>query len=231
MVTVHFTYCKDNLTLHTTRYYRRMDKKMGKAEDNKRKKRTSLLANAYNLFMAKGITNTSIAEIAEMAGVGKGTFYTYFKDKEDLIDQLIARKAEALLIHALDDLKEHEAMGMPLSVEDKLIIITDDLITELAKDPKLVKFLNRNLHVGFYKKAFQRTDFIGNFDIPALYRELLNEDGYEWREPELMLYTLVEFIGSTVHSIIIEKEPVDLETYKPWLFSCIRNIISVFRVK
>lgn len=202
---------------------------MGKADENKKKKQSSLLLNAYNLFMTKGISNTSIAEIAEMAGVGKGTFYSYFKDKEDLIDQLIARKAEGLLRHALDDLNNHIAMGMPLSVEDKLIIITDDLITELSKDPKLVKFLNRNLHLGFYKKAFLRTDFIGNYDIAGLYRELLNADGYEWKNPELMLYTIVEFVSGTVHTIIIEKEPVDLETYKPYLFACIRNIISVFR--
>ena len=202
---------------------------MGKAEENKKKKRTSLLQQSYNLFISKGISNTSIAEIAEKAGVGKGTFYFYFKDKEDLIDQLIARKAEGLLVHALEDLKSHEAMGMPLSVEDRLIIITDDLITELSKDPKLVKFLNRNLHLGFYKKAFERNDFIGNFDIAALYNEMLNLDGYKWKNPELMLYTIVEFVSSTVHTIIIEKEPVDLETYKPYLFSCIRSIISVFK--
>ena len=201
-----------------------------KVEENKRQKRTSLLQQSYNLFMSKGIPNVSIAEIAEKAGVGKGTFYFYFKDKEDLIDQLIARKAESLLVHALEDLKSHEAMGMPLSVEDRLIIITDDLITELSRDPKLVKFLNRNLHLGFYKKAFERTDFIGNFDIQAMYKELLTADGYKWKDPELMLYTIVEFVSSTVHSIIIEKEPVDLETYKPYLFSCIRSIISVFKI-
>ncbi|MBR0133516.1 MAG: TetR/AcrR family transcriptional regulator [Lachnospiraceae bacterium] len=200
-----------------------------KVEENKRQKRTSLLMQSYNLFMSKGIPNVSIAEIAEKAGVGKGTFYSYFRDKEDLIDQLIARKAEGLLVHALEDLKSHEAMGMPLSVEDKLIIITDDLITELNKDPKLVKFLNRNLHLGFYKKAFERTDFIGNFDIAAMYKELISSENYEWRNPELMLYTIVEFVSSTVHSIIIEKEPVDLETYKPYLFSCIRSIIQVFK--
>ncbi|MBP3238846.1 MAG: TetR/AcrR family transcriptional regulator [Lachnospiraceae bacterium] len=202
-----------------------------KVEENKRQKRTSLLMQSYNLFMSKGIPNVSIAEIAEKAGVGKGTFYSYFRDKEDLIDQLIARKAEGLLVHALEDLKSHEAMGMPLSVEDKLIIITDDLITELSKDPKLVKFLNRNLHLGFYKKAFERNDFIGNFDIAAMYKELINADHFEWRNPELMLYTIVEFVSATVHSIIIEKEPVDLETYKPYLFSCIRSIIQVFREK
>ena len=202
---------------------------MGKAEENKKQKRTSLLSQAYSLFVSKGITNTSIAEIAEKAGVGKGTFYFYFKDKEDLIDQLIARKAEAVLVHALDDLNNHIAMGLPLSVEDKLIIITDDLISELSKDPRLVKFLNRNLHLGFYRKAFTRSDFIGNMDIAAMYNELIHSDGSKWKDPELMLYTIIEFVSSTVHSVIIEKEPADLETYKPYLFACIRSIINVFR--
>ena len=75
---------------------------MGKAEENKRKKRTALLSQAFSLFMNKGITNTTISEIVEQADVAKGTFYIYFKDKDDLIEKLITQKAEQLLINALD---------------------------------------------------------------------------------------------------------------------------------
>ncbi|MDD6744125.1 MAG: TetR/AcrR family transcriptional regulator, partial [Roseburia porci] len=60
---------------------------MGKAEENKQKKRRALLSHAFSLFLNKGISDTTISEIAEHAGVGKGTFYFYFKDKEDLIEK------------------------------------------------------------------------------------------------------------------------------------------------
>ena len=48
---------------------------MGKAEENKLKKRESLLDTAFKLFTEKGIHNTSISDIVEQAGVAKGTFY------------------------------------------------------------------------------------------------------------------------------------------------------------
>ena len=60
---------------------------MGKAEENKRQKKDALMHGAFDLFTTKGIANTSIAEIAEKAGVGKGTFYSYFKDKGDIHDR------------------------------------------------------------------------------------------------------------------------------------------------
>ena len=54
---------------------------MGKLENNKQQKRTSLLDTAFKLFTTQGVSKTSIAEISQKAGIAKGTFYLYFKDK------------------------------------------------------------------------------------------------------------------------------------------------------
>ena len=54
---------------------------MGKLDTNKRLKRESLLKTAFSIFTDKGVSKTSISEIVEKAGVAKGTFYLYFKDK------------------------------------------------------------------------------------------------------------------------------------------------------
>ena len=201
---------------------------MGKAEENKRKKRTALLSQAFSLFMNKGITNTTISEIVEQADVAKGTFYIYFKDKDDLIEKLIAQKAEQLLINALDILNKHPETT---KVEDKLVLIADSLLEQLNSDSRLLKFINKNLNYGIYKKALLSEEVKTEFDVMAAYYEILHSDGSEWKEPVLMLYTIVELVSSTCHSIILEQEPVDLEYYKPYLFECIRRIVDVFRVK
>jgi len=57
---------------------------MGKLENNKQQKRTSLLDTAFKLFTTQGVSKTSIAEISQKAGIAKGTFYLYFKDKYDI---------------------------------------------------------------------------------------------------------------------------------------------------
>lgn len=199
---------------------------MGKAEENKQKKRTALLSHAFSLFMNKGITNTTISEIAAHAGVGKGTFYFYFKDKDDLIEKLIAQKAEQLLINAMHTLESHPEA---VTVEDKLILIADSLLEQLKSDSRLLKFINKNLNYGIYKKALLREDIKSDFDVESAYNELIHSDGSKWKDPVLMLYTIVELVSSTCHSIILNQDPIDLDSYKPYLFDCIRKIVEVFR--
>ena len=66
---------------------------MKKSDENKKIKEETLLSSAFNLFTNKGFKETSIQDIAENAGVGKGTFYLYFKDKYYIQNKLIERKS------------------------------------------------------------------------------------------------------------------------------------------
>ena len=49
------------------------------------KTREKLLAAAKEIICTRGLTSTSVDEITERCGVSKGTFYTYFKHKEDIV--------------------------------------------------------------------------------------------------------------------------------------------------
>ncbi|MBI4962684.1 MAG: TetR family transcriptional regulator C-terminal domain-containing protein [Desulfomonile tiedjei] len=55
-----------------------------------------ILAHAAQLIHRKGFNNTGIQEILQSAGVPKGSFYFYFKSKEDLGLALIDYYAETL---------------------------------------------------------------------------------------------------------------------------------------
>lgn len=48
-------------------------------------KRPRLVAAASAVFAEKGYASTRVADIAEKAGVGKGTVYEYFSSKEELL--------------------------------------------------------------------------------------------------------------------------------------------------
>jgi len=50
--------------------------------------RAALLAAARRLFGSKGYANTKIADITQEAGRALGTFYTYFSNKEEVLEQL-----------------------------------------------------------------------------------------------------------------------------------------------
>ena len=73
---------------------------MGKNRSKKKEKKNALFQNAFDLFTDKGFAKTTIADIVERAGLAKGTFYLYFKDKYDLRDKLVVYKASQLFADA-----------------------------------------------------------------------------------------------------------------------------------
>jgi AcrR family transcriptional regulator len=58
--------------------------------------RTLLLDGALRLFARKGVGATAIHEIAAEAGVANGTFYNYFRTREDILEAASVRLAERL---------------------------------------------------------------------------------------------------------------------------------------
>ena len=64
-------------------------------------KHDRILEAAYQLFLERGFDKVSIQEIATRAGVAKGTFYLYFRDKEALKKRLVAQKSNEFFQQAL----------------------------------------------------------------------------------------------------------------------------------
>lgn len=67
-----------------------------KTSHRKRDPREMLLLSAGKLFQDVGYVQASIHRIAAAVNVPKGTFYNYFKSKEDLSLRLVDRQFEAL---------------------------------------------------------------------------------------------------------------------------------------
>ena len=61
------------------------------------RRRGDLLDAAARLFAADGVDATSVAAIAEAAGVAKGSFYRYFASREELVAALKQRFVDELL--------------------------------------------------------------------------------------------------------------------------------------
>ena len=95
------------------------DMPLSKVENNKNEKLNKLLDTAFQLFTDKGIQHTSIQDIVNNAGVAKGTFYLYFKDKYEIQDHLLARTSYRLFHQAL---KASEKENIE-RLDDKIIFI------------------------------------------------------------------------------------------------------------
>jgi AcrR family transcriptional regulator len=56
--------------------------------DNKLDKRTLIMVTTLDLISEQGFHGTPISMIAQRAGIGAGTIYRYFANKEELINEL-----------------------------------------------------------------------------------------------------------------------------------------------
>jgi len=56
---------------------------------NKEEKRNSIACACKEILLQHGINNLTISQIAKTAGVGKGTVYEYFENKEDIVFEII----------------------------------------------------------------------------------------------------------------------------------------------
>ena len=56
---------------------------------NKEEKRNAIACSCKEILLQHGINNLTIAQIAKTAGVGKGTIYEYFENKEDIVFEII----------------------------------------------------------------------------------------------------------------------------------------------
>ena len=60
---------------------------------------------------------------------------------------------------------------------------------------------------------------------PVKFYKMIDESDEKIENPEIMIFQIIELVSSTAYSAIINKEPVDIETLKPYLYQTIRTII------
>ena len=200
---------------------------MGKAADNKKLKMENLLNTSFELFTSQGINKTSISDIVNKAGVAKGTFYLYFKDKYDIRNRLIAHKSSQLFMKAYEALGDAGIEGF----EDRLIFIMNYVLDELEANKGLLAFIYKDLSWAVFKKALTSPTHSEDVDFGEVYRKMIEESELEFQDPEVMLFLIIELVGSTGYSSIMYNDPVSLNALKPHLEKTVRNIIETHTVK
>jgi TetR/AcrR family acrAB operon transcriptional repressor len=89
--------------------------------------RHQLLDAAEHLFQARGVSHTSLQDIAQAAGVTRGAIYWHFKDKADLFNAMMERVTLPMeeSAHRLDTTTD-PVEGIRISMIDALNKVTQD---------------------------------------------------------------------------------------------------------
>ncbi len=111
--------------------------KRARSPEAKEDRRQALLKSALDEFYEKGLTAARADDIAERAGLSKGTLYVYFKSKEDLFKALIENLTTPKLAMLEQIVDESTSIELSLNRFAQLI----PLIVRHSDMPRLMKIL------------------------------------------------------------------------------------------
>lgn len=103
---------------------------MRRTKEEAQHTREALLDAAEVLFAQRGVTRTSLNEIAKAANVTRGAVYWHFKDKADLFNAMIGRMALPM---------EEAVQTLNCSLAPPLVAIKQsaiDVLSSIATDPR-----------------------------------------------------------------------------------------------
>lgn len=189
----------------------------------KEEKKKNLLDAARILFLQKGVSKTSISEIAKQAKVAKGTFYLYFKDKDELLEHLILQIGRHILMLAYEHTEQHRTEDFT----ENVILFVDDIITYFSEHKDILRLIQRNFTWSMVQHNLEKSE------NDALQQQLLEQlhaapasQNHTQQELFNIVYIIVELCGSVCYSSIIEQIPDTIDHMKPLLYTMIRRILN-----
>ena len=81
---------------------------------DKEQKRKDIALSCRELFFQNGINDLTVSQVAKTAGIGKGTIYDYFKNKEDIVFEIV----NILMLEHNE--KKHEKLNSVISTREKI---------------------------------------------------------------------------------------------------------------
>ena len=106
-------------------------------EETREDIRGQMLDNGFSLIKRYGLKKTTIEDVTRASGVAKGTFYNFFKTKEEFVYQIIIYKRRLIKARYAEMVSEND------NVVDRALL-RDMLYKIINGDYNLVTYLNRD---------------------------------------------------------------------------------------
>jgi TetR/AcrR family acrAB operon transcriptional repressor len=182
--------------------------------------REQLLDAAERVFRSKGVTRTSLAEVASAAGVTRGAVYWHFRDKADLFRALVDRATLPLEI-----MIERATAGDADDPLARIRALAIAALTGLAADPRS----RAVLEVVFHKSELtaeleciadlrrkQRSECMSQ--VEGLFRQALDAGQLPRdTDPSLATRALHAYVTGILHEWVLDVRAFDLARDAPAL--------------
>jgi AcrR family transcriptional regulator len=133
----------------------RQERRQAGRQARRTERRDAILAAALEEFSTRGFAATRLDDVAQRAGVAKGTIYLYFRDKESLFQELV----RAMLSPLVGVIEAAPLRDLPIRVVAEMIVdvFVNEIYGSRRKDvirlilaegprfPKLAEFYYREV--------------------------------------------------------------------------------------
>lgn len=191
--------------------------------EKKTAKKGKLIDAAFELFTLKGINPTAIDEVVKRAGVAKGTFYLYFKDKYDLLEQIILLKCQELVRNVLDSMKE-ELESEEILPSQKLIIFIDRIMDGFVENKNLAILVLRDMAA--FRKLWVKD---GNEQVSSAYKSLVDifvQGGCSEEEAPKQMYMVFISAASVCCDSILYSAPYTPDEIRPQIHLMVKSLLK-----
>ena len=185
---------------------------MPSVEENKLKKRNKILDAAYNLFAKNGINTTPIDEVVKCAGVAKGTFYLYFHDKYDLMDQIILYKSAAIIKSVIAQMKNINTDNKMEAI-DQLTFFVDAIIDYMIENKEMLSVISEKSSI-LYSLIIDNGDDNIKLDFDYL-TDIIVKLGNPPENAKKLLLLVSTMIFTTASNAILSRSPFTIEEIRP----------------
>ena len=166
----------------------------GKEKNIKKQKKRKILEKAFELFRKNGYTDTKVEDITRKLGISKGSFYTYFKTKEELLCEVLESVKKS-------EMKKYSKVEIDENPRKTL----ENFIKERFKS--YLELLN-NVDIGIVRSFAQNT-IAGKFheEMTKFFKSFIKENillRYESNR-EYDMEIISDFIILAINNYLIEK--------------------------
>ena len=133
-------------------------------------KRDEIVRSALELIAEHGFHGAPMAMIAEQAGVGAGTIYRYFENKDVLINELYRELEEKMYPFIL------EGYAGEAPIRARFLHLGTALLRYFIRFPLHFRYLEQ-FHNSPYGVAFRRDKILGKAGGCDVFRELFEQGG------------------------------------------------------
>lgn len=185
-----------------------------------RDRRRQLLAYATERFAANGYHRTSVAEIVQGLGVGKGVFYWYFPTKEDLFIEIL-RDAQKQLRR-----RQQAALGDEADPVRRIELGIRASMAWCQENRALMNLFQFASSEERFRPTLRRGEEVALADTARHVKEGIVEGRIRDIDPSVLSHAILGVIGHLARTFVLDKQQPGDEIADAAVTICLEGMLG-----